>query len=87
VIEKYQRKLEELSEELEDELAPCREKVNSLRQVIHDTIANMTPELPAVPGPDVNPRVSDWLFDSTRDYFEQLAAYKARKQRRAEQAG
>jgi hypothetical protein len=31
-----------------------------------------------VPGPELPEDTVDWLFDSTRDYFTQLAAYKNR---------
>ena len=33
-------------------------------------------ELPEVPEPEIGEDATAWLFDSSRDYFEQLAFYK-----------
>jgi hypothetical protein len=33
--------------------------------------------LPELPEPDVEPDEDGWLFDSNRDYLEQLACYQA----------
>lgn len=57
------------------------------RQAIQDAIANMTIELPELPEPEVEPDEEDWLFDSSRGYFEQLAVYKARKSGEVKQVG
>jgi len=33
--------------------------------------------LPELPQPDVEPDEDGWLYDSSRDYLEQLSYYKA----------
>lgn len=37
----------------------------------------IAPDLPDLPEPETLPEVDGWLFDSGRDYMEQLKAYKA----------
>lgn len=82
VMQKYQARLEQLAREVREELAPYKAELDSLRQAIQDTIACMDPELPDVPEPKVEGRdEGDWLFDSRRDYFAQLSAYKNWKER------
>jgi hypothetical protein len=87
VVRKYQDRLEKLAQAMARELAPYEEKLNSLRQAIEEAIADMRPELPELPEPDVKPDEEGWLFDSTRDYFEQLAFYKARRSGKVRQVG
>ena len=41
----------------------------------------MEPDLPALPEPETTPEEDNWLFDSSKSYFEQLAAYKAHQNR------
>ncbi len=36
----------------------------------------MEPDLPPLPEPETPPERDGWLFDSRRNYFEQLMAYK-----------
>lgn len=35
--------------------------------------------MPEMPEPEVDPDDGDWLFDSTREYLEQLSVYKKRQ--------
>lgn len=50
-----------------------------LRLAVQGTLENLRIELPPLPEPETAPEQGDWLFDSRRDYFAQLAAYTARK--------
>ena len=53
---------------------------NTYGFAITEMAAEFAPELPDRPEPDqAEVDESDWLFDSGRDYLEQLAMYKARK--------
>ena len=79
VIRKFSARLEVLGRELEEELAPYQGELNSLRQAIQKTIERIQVSLPELPDAEVEPDDDDWLFDSSREYFVQLAAYKARK--------
>lgn len=76
VLQKYQTRLEEMDEELARELGPYEEAAISLWQDIQDVADEITPNLPDLPEPEVEEDALGWLYDSGRDYFEQLAAYQ-----------
>ena len=46
---------------------------------IQDALEGLEPDLPPLPTPEANPDDEGWLFDSRRDYLEQLEHYKRRK--------
>jgi len=46
-----------------------------MRLATYDTATGITLNLPDLPKTEVGEKDMDWLFDSHRDYFEQLAAY------------
>ncbi|MDY0237196.1 MAG: hypothetical protein RBR71_14320 [Gudongella sp.] len=79
VVQKYQMQLDEISEEMAAELEPYEEMVNSLWQAIQDIADSVSPDLPDLPEPEVEEDDRAWLFDSRRDYFDQLTAYRAWK--------
>lgn len=76
VLQKYQTRLEEMDEELAREMEPYEEAAISLWQDIQDVADEITPNLPDLPEPEVEEGALGWLYDSGRDYFEQLAAYQ-----------
>ena len=62
------------------ELAPLKEQLEPLREKLAQLSKQFNPELPVRPAPHIDvPDEKDWLFDSRRDYLDQLAFYKARK--------
>jgi len=79
VLDAYQYRLEEISAELEAELSQYQDDINSLRQAIQLEINNMYPELPELPEPETEPNDGGWLFDSNRNYSEQLDVYKKKR--------
>jgi len=80
IVERYQDRLAALDVELQAELGPFRQPIETLRLAITEMAAEFDPRLPDRPEPDLaEVDESDWLFDSRRDYLEQMAAYKARK--------
>jgi hypothetical protein len=79
VTGKYQVRLAALSEEIDNELAPYQAQVNSLRLAIQNELNSIAVNFPGLPQPQAQPSEDGWLFDSRRDYFEQLAVYKARR--------
>jgi hypothetical protein len=80
IVSRYQERLEALNVELQAELEPFREPIETLRLAITEMAAEFAPALPDRPLPDIaDLDESDWLFDSRRDYLEQMAVYKARK--------
>jgi hypothetical protein len=57
-----------------------RESLDEVRQAIHDERIGFDVDLPERPEPDVDPPdESDWLYDASRSYLEQLPYYRAHK--------
>ena len=54
------------------------EKMKRLQRAIAEKLETLNPELPELPEPDTEPNDEGWLFDSRRDYLEQIHHYKAR---------
>jgi hypothetical protein len=80
IVGHYEGRLEELDEALQADLAPLRERLEAVRRAVQEEIDQFAVELPERPTPDTDPvDEDDWLFASERDYFTQLAVYKARK--------
>jgi hypothetical protein len=46
-----------------------------LQQTFKEKLEALDPELPPLPEPQVGPDDEGWLFDSRRDYLEQLEHY------------
>jgi hypothetical protein len=68
-----------LAAEMDEELAPLDERLETLRRAVGEKLEGLSPELrlPPLPEGEADPD-EDWLFDSRRDYREQLSHYKAR---------
>lgn len=79
VVEIYQERLESLKQGMDSELEPYQKRLNYLRQAIQNELDSIEVELPDRPEPETCPKDEEWLFDSRRDYFEQLEYFKARK--------
>jgi hypothetical protein len=79
VYDGYRERLEALSAELEEELAPLRGRLEDVRLAIQDGLGDLDPDLPPLPEPEAAPDDVGWLFDSRRSYLEQLDYYKRRK--------
>ena len=67
-----------LSVALDEELSPLDERLETLQRAIREKLAVLEPDLPPLPEPEANPKDEGWLFDSRRDYREQLCHYKDR---------
>lgn len=80
IFARYQEELDRLRAALAAELEPVRDKLDRVQQAIENVSLRLTAQLPERPLPDL-PVVDErhWLFRSERDYLEQLAAYKARR--------
>jgi hypothetical protein len=80
-IERYERLLEMLAARLERELEPLQVSLNEARHAIEETVTALEPPLPDPPQPvATDPDDGGWLFDSSREYMEQLKHYKTAKQ-------
>lgn len=62
---------------LREESSPY-EDLKTLQQAIEAKPADLDPDLPLLPEPETVPDDEGWLFDSRRDYMEQLRYYKNR---------
>lgn len=78
ILRRYQPRLQELSEELDAELAPLRARLSEASQGTQEALEALEPEMPELPDPETSPTDEGWLFDSRRDYLEQIDHYKAR---------
>jgi vacuolar-type H+-ATPase subunit I/STV1 len=78
IYEKYRPRLAELADELGAELAPLDERLESLQRTAREKLEALEPDLPEIPEGETEGEPDDegWLFDSRRDYLEQLRAYR-----------
>ena len=77
IVAGYRDRLESLRQAMNADLEPVREELDALRQAIKADIDEFNPDLP--PRPESNltlPEEFAGLFDSRRDYLEQLRHYK-----------
>lgn len=79
IIEKYNNKIAGLDKKLQKELEPIRSKLKIVGQSINYGIENIEVDLPDKPHAEVNQN-EEWLFDSKRDYLDQIKYYKANGQ-------
>jgi hypothetical protein len=82
IYERYRARLEELAGELDAELAPLDERIETLQQDVREKLEALEPELPPIPEGELEDEPEDegWLFDSRREYLEQLDYYKGREE-------
>jgi hypothetical protein len=80
ITARYRDRLVRLDAELQRDLEPLRERAEA---AYRDTLAiseSFEVALPDRPAPKIElPDESSWLYDSGRDYQQQLAAYRARR--------
>ena len=82
ILNDYRGRLETLSKELDAELEPLKARMKAVRQAIQSEIDAVPEvfELPEHPANELEPPdEAAWLFDSSRDYLDQIAVYKARR--------
>jgi hypothetical protein len=66
---------------MDQELRPHKKRLKRLQDKLAKVAETFDVELPERPAPEVEPDEETWLFDSDRNYEEQLAFYKARRKR------
>jgi hypothetical protein len=81
VCDQFKPDLEALKEKLDEALAPLRERLDGVRQAMQQEMDDFSPILPARPESSIDPESEhdEWLYDSGREYMEQLAVYRGRK--------
>ena len=79
IVQKYEEQLRRIQEECKREFAPFEEPVNRLRQAVINEINSYSIDLPPLPEPNIAEDTEDdvWIYDSSRNYLEQLKVYKA----------
>ena len=78
IVGAYRQELTTLARRLAGELEPNREQLEALQQAINNAVDDLEIALPERPTVDVDPPDEGaWLFDSGRNYLEQIAVYKA----------
>lgn len=76
IYSKYRERLEALSQELNQELEPLTAEIEDLRQAVGYEIDGFNPGLPKRPEPRIETK-NDWImFDTDRDYMDQIEAYQ-----------
>lgn len=80
IAERYRGRLAALRDEMATAMAPLEARLESVRLAIQDAADAFAVDLPARPEPETTPGdESDWLFDSQRDYLQQLTVYRGRR--------
>lgn len=78
IADRYREPLKALSHAINADLAPISSELADLRQAIKAATEAFNPDLPQRPeSPLTLPEAFDGLFDSRRDYLQQLRFYKA----------
>jgi hypothetical protein len=82
IYERYRARLESLAAELDEELSPLDDRLEELQQAVTEKLEALEPDLPPLPEGETedDPEDEGWLFDSRRDYLEQLGHYKNHKE-------
>jgi hypothetical protein len=80
IYERYRARLGALAAELDAELEPLDGRLETVQRAVTEKLDVLEPDLPALPEGDLEEAPDDegWLFDSRRDYLEQLRHYKYR---------
>src|SRR5215208_569220 len=78
IYERYRARLEELAAELDAELEPLDGRLETLQLEVREKLEALEPDLPPIPEGETEEEPEDegWLFDSSREYLEQLDYYK-----------
>lgn len=77
ICEQYQDALESLRQAMNADMEPIEQELERLQLAIKADFADFDPVLPdAYESPITLPETFDGLFDSRRDYLDQLSAYK-----------
>jgi hypothetical protein len=80
VLTPFRGTLKQLSDNMDKELTPYKERLEFTLQDIRKSVDEIDVEPPELPKPETSWEDDNWLFDSRRDYLEQLEYYKAYKE-------
>lgn len=78
ITDRYRNRLQALSQAISADLEPIKAELESVRQAIKAAADDFRPNLPLRPESTLTlPEQFNGLFDSRRDYLEQISYYKA----------
>lgn len=81
VVKRYEKEVDGLNKRLQKELAPFEKPLKELEQQVLDSMNGFQPDLPERPEPTIGKlHEKEWLFDSGREYLEQLTFYQRHKE-------
>jgi hypothetical protein len=80
IAKKYKPRAEKFAREFGIAMAPLRRRLALATQAVTEKAENLQVELPDRPVAGIaGTDESGWLFDSNREYLDQIRAYAARK--------
>jgi hypothetical protein len=80
IVARFQAQLSELARQLAEEVQPYRERLDAIEEAISAAADDFNPELPERPeAATVDDADEPWLYDSQRDFLEQLRWYQRHK--------
>lgn len=86
IVASYQAEVDEIAGRMRADLEPIETTLRNLRHAIGSAVRTFEPEIDARPEPEIDlPDEDDWLYVSSRDYFDQLAHYRRHKDSRAQE--
>jgi len=84
VVKKYQKEATALNRRFQADLARFKSPLERLRSEIREDAASFDPNLPERPEPaECEQDEKGWLFDSSREYLDQLDFYKEHQDKRS----
>ena len=87
VLAHFEAEYEHLRARQEQALAPYQDRLRDLAEAATTLVRTFAPPLPACPTSDLSPpEEADWLFDSQREYLDQMAYYPKPAQTRTQRA-
>lgn len=86
VVDRFRDRLVAMNEDLQAALAPLAERLEVVRHATEEKAEELreqyNADIPSRPSPVIaEAEESEWLYDSDRDYMEQLAVYQAKRGR------
>jgi hypothetical protein len=77
ILKKYNDRIEELDNEMQLEIYPIKEKLKNIQEDVNSSIDDIEVDLPEKPHAEVPFHPGNgWLFDSKRDFLEQMKHYR-----------
>jgi len=87
IVTRYQERVDELNRQIAEEMAPVRERSEEIRHAVQEQLDALDPDLPPRPEGEFEDREdAAYLYDSSRDFIEQMRHYRRRQGKEREWA-